>query len=363
MTIDDLGWNDFFDKKKAELELNEFAVARVIGEGRGSFRVKNADGEFQAKVTGKQMFHASSREDYPAVGDWVAVTALDDEQMVINAVYPRKTVIKRVFGDKNRIGEKNDIQIIAANVDVAFIVQSVGRDLNINRFERYIAMVTDVDITPIVIINKIDLVSSEELDVVIEEMQNRLHGVDMIYTSTVDGRGLDELKNHITKGKTYCLLGSSGVGKSSLVNVLRGTQDVKTGEISTYSDRGTHVTTRREVYFLESGGIIIDNPGIREVGMVDVDQGLNNVFDEIAEMASACKFTDCTHMHEPGCAVRDALESKVLDKEKYENYVSLKKEVEYRDMSVQQKKARDRSFGKYRRSVTKTFKKSGYKYY
>lgn len=215
---EDLGWEAFFESGREKLGLDNFSVARVIAEYKGVYKVKNVSGEYAAKITGKQIFEATSREDYPAVGDWVAITELDNKQAVIQSVFPRKSIIKRRFGDKNKIGEKNEIQIIATNIDVAFIVQSVGRDYNINRFERYMAVVGDGGIKPAIIVNKIDLISGEKLNSKLTEIKNRLGDIDVMLTSTVNDKGLDKLKKYIKKGKTYCFLGSSGVGKSSLIN-------------------------------------------------------------------------------------------------------------------------------------------------
>ncbi len=359
--MEDLGYDNFFESNRAKLELDNFAVARVISETKGAYKIKNTNGEYLAKITGKMRFNAKSKEDYPAVGDWVAITELDNDQAVIQAIFPRKSIIKRKFGDKNKIGEKSDIQIIAANIDVAFIVESVGRDYSLNRLERYLAIAKDGGIEPAVILNKIDLISQEELELKLAEIKERLGDVEIIPTSAANDEGLDKLKNYIKKGKTYCFLGSSGVGKSSIINKLLEKDSIKTGDISEYSDRGRHITTKREMYFLASGGIVIDNPGVREVGMTDTREGIDSLFGEIIVLANECKFIDCTHTHEPGCAVLAAVKSGALDVEKYENYISLKKEAEHHEASKMEKRQKGKQFGKFVKKMKKELKGVGFK--
>ncbi|HPN54990.1 MAG TPA: ribosome small subunit-dependent GTPase A [Candidatus Moranbacteria bacterium] len=361
LKIEDLGWDDFFVANQKKLGLDSFKVARVIAQHKGAYKIKNADGEFLAKITGKQMFSATSREDYPAVGDWVVITEADKEQAVIKSILPRKTVMKRKYGDKNKIGEKNETQIIAANIDVAFVIESVDRDYNLNRIERYFAIANDGNIKPAVILNKTDLIGEEELKTKIDEIKNRLADADVIATSTLTNEGLSELENYITKGKTYCFLGSSGVGKSSLINKLLGEEIIKTKDIGAASGRGRHTTTGREMYFLSDGGIVIDNPGVREVGMTDAGAGVDNLFDEITALAKNCKFVDCTHTQEPGCKVLEALESGQLDRNRYANYISLKKETEYFEMSDFEKKEKDRRFGKFVKTMKKGLRETGHK--
>jgi ribosome biogenesis GTPase len=337
--------------------LDGFSVARVTVEYKGAYKVKNASGEYLAKITGKQMHKALSREDYPAVGDFVTITELNPEQAVIHGILPRKTIMKRKHGDKDRTGEKNETQIIATNIDVAFVVESVDGNYNLNRFERYFAIAGDGGVKPIIILNKIDLISKEELDLKLTQLKNRFSDTDIILTSTRTLEGLDELKAYIASGKTYCFLGSSGVGKSSLINKLLGENIIKTENISLSTGKGKHTTTNREMYFLENGGIVIDNPGMREVGMTDVKAGIENLFDEITFLAKKCKYADCAHIHEPGCEVLSALERGELDREKYFNYISLKKEAEYYEMTEFEKREKDRQFGKFVKKVKKELKK------
>lgn len=355
--IEDLGYDDFFESNRRKLKLDEFSVARVVVEYKGAYKVKNAGGEYLAKITGKEMYEASSREDFPAVGDFVAITELNSEQAVIHGILPRKTIIKRRYGDKNRAGEKNETQIIATNIDVAFVVESVDGNYNLNRFERYFAIAGDGGVQSVIILNKIDLISKEELDLKITQLKNRFSDTDIILTSTKTLTGLDELKAHIASGKTYCFLGSSGVGKSSLINKLLGENIIKTENISLSTGKGKHTTTNREMYFLENGGIVIDNPGMREVGMTDVKAGIENLFDEITLLAKKCKYADCTHIHEPGCEVLSALEKGELDEKKYSNYISLKKEAEFYEMSDFEKRKKDRQFGKFVKKIKKGLNK------
>lgn len=353
--IEDLGYDLFFESNRKKLGLEEFSIARVTSEHKGAYRVKNENGEYLARVTGKQIFIAQSREDYPAVGDWVAITETDDGKAVINKVLPRKTVIKKKYSGKN------ETQLIATNIDVAFVIESIDRDYNLNRFERYFAIARAGGVSPAIILNKIDLISESELEQKLTEIRNRIVGVDVIPTSAVTNKGLDDLKKYITKGKTYCFLGSSGVGKSSLINKLLSASIIKTGDISKSSVRGKHITTNRQMYFLESGGIVIDNPGTREVGMTDTSEGIDSLFDEITILAEKCKYVDCTHVHEPGCAVIAAVKAKEIDEGRYSNYINLKKEAEHYEKTEYEKRLEDRQFGKFINKTKKDLKKYKHK--
>jgi ribosome biogenesis GTPase / thiamine phosphate phosphatase len=347
MNNEDLGYSRFFEENRIQLGLNHFSIARVISEFQSGYRVKNDHGEFYSKITGKQVYEASAREDFPAVGDWVAIHELNNEQAVIRAILPRQTVLKRTYGDKDKFGEKHKSQIIATNIDAALIVESVARDYNLNRFERYFAIAETGGVTPVLILNKIDLLTHEEVSEKMAQLKSRFPHTDILLISVVNESGLDALQKYICHGKTYCFLGSSGVGKSSLINKLLNENYIRTGNISNYSNRGKHTTTTRQMFFLKHGGIVIDNPGIREVGIAGSTPKFNTVFDEITKTSGRCKYSNCTHTHEPGCSVIDAVKSSKLDKEKYSNYLKIKKESEFHMMSKVDKNRKDRQFGKF----------------
>lgn len=337
----DLGYDSFFESSRTNLELKKYPVARVLAEYKELYRVKNTEGEFLARVTGRHMFSATKREDYPAVGDWVTIEILPEEKAIIHGILPRKTILKKKYSNKQ------ENQIIATNIDTAFIVESMDRDYNLNRFERFLVLVIEGGITPVFVLNKTDLISRIELNNRVAKIQKRFNTVIIITTSTVSKEGLYELRKYIKKGKTYCFLGSSGVGKSSLINKLLQKDEIKTREIGLVTGKGRHTTTTREMYFLENGGLVIDNPGTREVGIADSDMGIEIVFDEISLLSRECRYSDCTHINEPGCIVLKAVKEEKLDKEKYTNFIKLKKEAEFYNMTNIEKRKKDKKFGKF----------------
>lgn len=322
-------------------------IARVVAQYRGKYRVSNDYGEFWAEVTGKHIYAAASPLDYPIVNDLVNIVELGYGQAVINKILPRKNLLTR------KAAGKDAIQPIAANVDTAFIVQAVDRDFNLNRFERYLTIVTAAKIKPVFLLNKIDLISTDELAGKITRVKDRFPGIEVFTTSTTKKNSLTGLRQELKKGRVYCFIGSSGVGKSSIINGLLGKELLKTRVISTATKKGRHATTHRELFVLNNGAMVIDNPGLREVGLADAVRAVDDVFCDISELAKDCKFVDCTHVHEPGCAVLAALESGEISKEKYANYIKLKKEADHYAMSRLEKKQRDRSFGR----IVKNFKK------
>lgn len=352
MTLEDLGYNEKLEDYRKDHNLASFGVGRVISEHKERYVVKTPEKEYDGEIIGNLRFTANHRSDFPAVGDWVAISEYDNNKVLIHSVFPRKTIIER-----QAVGKHGEKQIIATNIDYAFIVQAVDRDFNINRIERYLTICNTSNVSPIIILNKIDLISESEISDLMSNVQDRIKHVPIFPISNDSQKGLEKLIEVIEKGKTYCLLGSSGVGKSSLMNNLSGKEVMKTNSISSSTNKGRHVTSHRELLVLENGGIIIDNPGMREVGIADSKEGLEITFNAITELSKGCKFKDCTHTTEVGCAVLKAVESGELDKSSYENYLRMDREKDHFESTVAEKRQRDKDFGK----MMKNFKKSNYK--
>ncbi|MDG1529087.1 MAG: ribosome small subunit-dependent GTPase A [Polaribacter sp.] len=339
--LEELGYTTELEDYRVKNNLSNFNVARVITEHKERYVVKSEAGDFEAELIGNLRYSAQDRSDFPAVGDWVAISEYDTNKALIHHVFPRTSIIERQAVDKH--GEK---QFIATNIDIGFIVQAINRDFNVNRLERYLTICNASKVTPIIVLTKIDLVSETELVSILESVSKRIQNVNIIPVSNEKNVGLDALKSIIKKGNTYCLLGSSGVGKSTLINSISGKNLMKTGEISESIDRGKHVTTHRELIVLEGGGIIIDNPGMREVGITESSNGLEVTFETIFELATQCRFSDCTHIHEKGCAIVEAIEFGEIDEDSYDNYIRLEKEKQFFESSAQDKKKKDKNLGK-----------------
>ncbi len=352
MTPDDLGYYPELINIQKENGWEGFSLGRIIAEHKERYIVKTPEQELEAEVIGNLRFTAQSRADFPAVGDWVAFSPFDDDKAIIHGILPRYSLIER-----QAVGKKGEKQIIATNIDYAFIVQSANRDFNINRFERYITICHSGGVKPILVLSKIDLISSEELSLLLQNLKERINNLPIIEISNETKEGIDQIKELMESGKTYCLLGSSGVGKSSLLNSLTGNDQIKTGEISQQIQRGKHVTTHRELHLLPEGGIIIDNPGMREVGTADAHDGLESTFDHIIELAQDCKFKDCSHTSEVGCAVLEAVKNDIIDSSTYENYLKMTREQEHYESSVAERRRKDKAFGKMVKNVMKQKKR------
>ena len=341
MQLKDLGYTDQLEKSRKEQNLEGFETGRIVAEHKERYTVRTEKGEYEAEITGNIRFSTRSREDFPAVGDWVAVTTYDPDFAIIHRILPRTSMIKR-----QAAGQSGEIQIIATNIDYALIVQSVDRDFNINRLERYLTISHASRVKPVIVLTKTDLAEESRIHELVESIQLRIKDIPVFAISNESHDGYEALKKSIQKGKTYCMLGSSGVGKSTLLNNLAGKSIMKTGEISQSTARGKHVTSHRELIIVENGGIMIDNPGMREVGIADTSDGLETTFDLILNLAENCKYTDCTHTGESGCAVLEALDKGELDKNSYDNYLKLEREKAHFESTLAERKMKEKMLGK-----------------
>ena len=341
MSIEDLGYNDTFEKLRKTKNLESFDIGRVIAEHKERYIVKNEKGEFEAEITGNLRFSANSREDFPAVGDWVALLNSDSDFLIIHSLIPRISILFR-----QAVGKFGEAQIIATNIDFALLVQAVDRDFNINRLERYLTICYSSKVSPIIVLTKTDLTDQENLEVIIRNIEQRIQNVPIYAISNETKEGYDGIKRLIQSGKTYCLLGSSGVGKSTLMNNLSGKNIMKTNSISKSTNKGRHITSHRELTIIENGGILIDNPGMREIGIIESGEGLENTFDKIFDFSRKCKFKDCTHTIEVGCAVLGAVELGKIDRKSYENFLKIEREKDHFNLTVAEKRKKDKSFGK-----------------
>ncbi|MDW7692729.1 ribosome small subunit-dependent GTPase A [Flammeovirgaceae bacterium SG7u.111] len=355
MELEDLGFDDFFAEARSEAGLETYEVARVTKEHKERYTLHTGSDEYDGEISGHLRFTAAERSDFPAVGDWVVFLPFDGGMGIIHQILPRKTLLER-----QAVGKHGEKQIIAANIDTAFIVQAADRDFNLNRLERYLTICLGAGITPIILVNKIDLVEKTELDEMVESIEERIPNVPILLNSNETEEGLDSLKAKIETGKTYCLIGSSGVGKSTLVNKLSEADILKTRDISDSNSKGRHTTSHRELVVLGNGGIVIDTPGMRELGMTDNAEGISQTFEQIEELAQDCKYSDCTHQQEEGCAVLEALENNELDTSVFENYMKMQREQFHFQATVAEKRKRDKSFGKMYRAVSKERKKNKY---
>ncbi len=319
------GWNTFFLKNFQTTEIEDSVPARVISESKNSFQVYSQYGELTAKISGKLRHHASEEKLYPAVGDWVVIKPIVNESTaIIHAVLPRKSEFSRKVA-----GERTEKQVVSANIDTVFIVCGLdgGRNLNLRRIERYLTLAWSSGATPAIILNKADL--CPDVDTLVRGVEDITQGVTVLTVSAKEQTGLDTLKKYLTKGQTVAFLGSSGVGKSSLINSLLGIKRQPTKEVRPDDHMGRHTTTKRELILLPDGGIVIDTPGMRELQLWAGEDDLQETFRDIEVVAEQCRFKDCNHNAESGCAVRAAVDRGEIDPARLDSFHKLQKELDY----------------------------------
>ena len=347
MNCIDLGFDDWFEQHLVDNPPNHHP-ARIITVDRDRYLVCDENGERHAELAGKLLFQADTSLDMPTVGDWVTVEDFDNCTFsIIHSILPRRTVLKR-----KTAGKSVAFQLLASNIDTAFIMQSVDHNFNLRRLERYLVVIRDGGITPTVLLSKTDL-EKDKLSKKIAAVSEIDPDLPIYPFSNLTGKGLKKIQAMIEVGKTYSLLGSSGVGKTTLLNRLIGEETFAVQEVREEDGKGRHTTTRRHLIVLPSGGMIIDTPGMRELGTIDMSDGIVQTFPDFEKVVDRCRYKDCTHVHETGCAVLEAVENGDLDASRYESYLKLRRESAHHARSYLEKRQRDKAFGK----MVKTMKK------
>ena len=348
MTIEELGYSDFFAIEDGEDIPERLTVARVISETKGRMTILGEFGEREGECSGRLEFSAMERAELPAVGDWVLADIDGAGPAVIHRVLKRRTALVR-----RAAGHKLSEQVIAANVDIVFIIQGLDGDYNLRRLERQLVAVYDSGARPVVLLSKGDLLDEDTREERIGATRASAPGLPVLCYSAVNGAGLEEVAEYFQSGVTMCFIGSSGAGKSTLINRLAGYDLRATAAVREADSRGRHTTSRRDLVILPGGALVIDTPGMRELGLWETGDGVDETFPEIAELMGRCHFADCTHTNEPGCAVIEALENGAVDVKRYESYQKLLREAARTSMSIAERHRKDRGFGK----MVKEFKR------
>jgi ribosome biogenesis GTPase / thiamine phosphate phosphatase len=327
-----LGWNSFFNDQFHNLKRDNLVPVRVISQQKYSYKVAGENGELEARLSGKMLHDQNGEEQRPVVGDWVLVNPVSTGNIVIiEAALLRKSKFSRqAAGGRGRRSGGNPVeQVIAANIDTVFIVSALdrGRGLNFRRLERYLTLTWESGASPVIILNKTDL--CENVPEVIREVEEIAQGVPILSVSATEKKGIDLVRRHIVPGTTAAFLGPSGVGKSTLINALLGSERIRVQEVREDDSAGRHTTTSRELFRLPDGGMVIDTPGIREIQLWTDEDALGNTFSDVESLAGGCRFRDCSHQSEPGCAVQQAIQEGTLDSSRLDSYFKLQKEIRY----------------------------------
>jgi ribosome biogenesis GTPase len=322
MNLIELGWNEHFSRLFEPYRLEGLCPGRVVAQHRERSAVVGERGEFLAEVAGRFRHRTADPAGYPTVGDWVAVETLDSGRGVIHAVLERRSSFVR-----KSAGRPTDAQVAAANVDTVFLVTGLDGDFNLRRIERYLTAAWDSGASPVIVLNKCDL--RDDPAAAVAEVEAIAPGVPVIAVSAVDGSNVERLRACLAPGMTAALLGSSGAGKSTLINRLLGRDRLPTGPVRDSDSRGRHTTSRRELVALDGGALLIDTPGMREIQLWADEESLVRTFNDVEEIAARCRFTDCRHGNEPGCAVQEALADGTLDPGRFESYLKQRRELRH----------------------------------
>ena len=331
-SLTQLGWKPFFQQQLTLEEWETFTIARVAEQERSVLHLLSISGKLTLPIT----------PSMPAitVGDWIL---LDDETR-FSRLLDRYSLFSR-----KAAGTKVSTQLVASNIDTVFIVSSLNQDFNLNRLERYLALANEAGVTPVIVLTKVDSCDNPQ------EMIDKARALDplleVVAVNSLDNNSVNNLRIWCGTGNTVAFLGSSGVGKSTLINTLSGMEIQRTNAIREDDDKGRHTTTGRSLHLLSDGGLLLDTPGMRELQLADCEQGIEETFPEVVELAARCKFSDCSHKGEPGCAVRAAIESGKLDERRLSSYQKLMREQAFNNATLAEKRARDRELGRYYRSV------------
>ncbi len=328
MKLEDLGWDPEYQRNFDELGAEGLTIGRVSRvDAGGRCLVLTARGDLNARIPGRMMDQADSACDLPCTGDWVAVKETETANIIVSVLERRNLFVRQSKG------EDTGPQPIGANIDTVLIVMGLDHDYSIRRLERYIFIVRSAGADPVIVLNKVDLV--DDLDTFLTEVEAAAGDVPVHALGAREGIGLDLVRQYISKGSTVSLVGSSGAGKSTLINAFLGKDAIRTGEVREKDGKGRHVTTNREIYILPEGGVLIDNPGMREIQLWGEAASLEETFSEIVALSGGCRFKDCRHMSEPGCAIKAALEDGSIPEDRYNSYLKMLRELEY----LQQKQA------------------------